>query len=169
MTEAKRAVEEGRFTGWHMLAVMVGFFGVVIAVNLFMATLASRSWTGLVVKNTYVASQQHNKILDSARKQHEAGWHSQIRFEDRRLAVIFRDREGRSVEVDNPSVFIGRPAYEQDDRRLQLHPVSRGIYETDAELGRGEWLLRVEANVHGQPYRRDARIFVADNGRGKVQ
>ena len=46
-----------RFTGFHMLACMIVFFGVIVAVNLTMATLASQSWTGLVVKNSYVASQ----------------------------------------------------------------------------------------------------------------
>lgn len=49
------------FTGRHMLATILTFFGVVIAVNLTMATLASTSWTGLVVENTYVASQQFNR------------------------------------------------------------------------------------------------------------
>ncbi|RWK14298.1 FixH family protein, partial [Mesorhizobium sp.] len=48
------------FTGRHMLAIILAFFGVVIAVNLTMATLANTSWTGLVVENTYVASQQFN-------------------------------------------------------------------------------------------------------------
>ncbi|TIW70058.1 MAG: cytochrome oxidase, partial [Mesorhizobium sp.] len=42
------------FTGRHMLFIILGFFGVVIGVNLTMATLASKSWTGLVVENTYV-------------------------------------------------------------------------------------------------------------------
>ncbi|TGV41583.1 cytochrome oxidase, partial [bacterium M00.F.Ca.ET.168.01.1.1] len=36
------------FTGRHMLVIILAFFGVVIAVNLTMATLASTSWTGLV-------------------------------------------------------------------------------------------------------------------------
>ena len=46
------AEKQFRFTGYHMLAIMVAFFGVVIAVNLTMATFASRSWTGLVVENS---------------------------------------------------------------------------------------------------------------------
>lgn len=49
------------FTGRHMLAIMLAFFGVIIAVNGVMATFATRSWSGLVVENTYVASQQFNE------------------------------------------------------------------------------------------------------------
>ncbi|TIS18850.1 MAG: cytochrome oxidase, partial [Mesorhizobium sp.] len=48
------------FTGRHMLISILAFFAVVIGVNLTMATFAHRSWTGLVVENTYVASQQFN-------------------------------------------------------------------------------------------------------------
>ncbi|TKB30132.1 MAG: cytochrome oxidase, partial [Mesorhizobium sp.] len=36
------------FTGGHMLLTILGFFGVVVGVNVTMATLASTSWTGLV-------------------------------------------------------------------------------------------------------------------------
>ena len=45
-----RTRRQGEFTGAHMLAVMVAFFGTVIAVNLVLAVLARSSWTGLVVE-----------------------------------------------------------------------------------------------------------------------
>ena len=44
---------------------MLAFFGVIIAVNVVMATLASTSWTGLVVENSYVASQEFNRKADA--------------------------------------------------------------------------------------------------------
>ena len=43
------------FTGRHMAAIMVAFFGVVIAVNVYMARLATSTFTGVVVENSYVA------------------------------------------------------------------------------------------------------------------
>ena len=45
------------FTGWHMLTIMLLFFGTIISVNVTMAWNAVTSWSGLVVQNTYVASQ----------------------------------------------------------------------------------------------------------------
>ncbi|MFP5454579.1 MAG: FixH family protein, partial [Alphaproteobacteria bacterium] len=51
------------FTGRHMAASMVGFFTVVIAVNVTMATVASHSFGGTVVDNSYVASQRFNRWL----------------------------------------------------------------------------------------------------------
>ncbi|TIW01135.1 MAG: cytochrome oxidase, partial [Mesorhizobium sp.] len=38
------------FTGKHMLVSILAFFAVVIGVNVTMATLALKSWTGLVVE-----------------------------------------------------------------------------------------------------------------------
>jgi nitrogen fixation protein FixH len=43
---------EGPFTGRHMTAILVGFFGVVIAVNLLMARFATSTFGGIVVENT---------------------------------------------------------------------------------------------------------------------
>jgi len=53
----------GRFTGWHMTFILVSFFAVVIAVNLTMAHFASSTFGGLVVENSYVASQKYDGWL----------------------------------------------------------------------------------------------------------
>ncbi|MGO4840209.1 FixH family protein, partial [Rhizobiaceae sp. 2RAB30] len=68
----------GTFTGRHMLAIMVAFFGTIIAVNVTMATLAGRSWTGFVVKNSYVASQEFNRKAEQGRAQAALGWESRL-------------------------------------------------------------------------------------------
>ncbi len=63
-----------RFTGRHMAAIMFAFFGVVIAVNVTMATFATRTFGGTVVDNSYVASQKYNGWLAEARRQERLGW-----------------------------------------------------------------------------------------------
>ena len=62
------------FTGRHFTAIIVAFFGVVIAVNLTMATLATRTFGGVVVENSYVASQKYNDWLAAAERQDKLGW-----------------------------------------------------------------------------------------------
>jgi nitrogen fixation protein FixH len=56
-----------------MAAIMVAFFAVVIAVNVYMARLASSTFTGVVVENSYVASQHFNRWLDEARAEERLG------------------------------------------------------------------------------------------------
>ena len=55
-----------QFTGRHMLAILIAFFGTVIAVNMVMAVLATRTFGGLVVENSYVATRQFNGWLEQA-------------------------------------------------------------------------------------------------------
>ena len=45
------------FTGWHMLGLMVGGFGIIIAVNLTLAWNAIATFPGLETRNSYVISQ----------------------------------------------------------------------------------------------------------------
>ena len=46
-----------KFTGKHMATILVLGFGVVVAVNFTMASLATNGFSGVVVENSYVASQ----------------------------------------------------------------------------------------------------------------
>ena len=62
------------FTGRHMTAILVVFFGVVIAVNFTMARYARATFGGLVVENSYVASQEFNQWLDEAEAGDALGW-----------------------------------------------------------------------------------------------
>ena len=58
------------FSGRHMLLTMLAFFGVIIGVNLTMAWFARSSWTGLVVENSYVASQEFNAKMEARIKEY---------------------------------------------------------------------------------------------------
>jgi nitrogen fixation protein FixH len=77
-----------RFTGWHMTAILLGFFGIIVAVNFTMATFAARTFGGVVVENSYVASQKYNGWLKAAREQETLGWKAEARLDaDRRVTV----------------------------------------------------------------------------------
>ena len=52
-----------RLTGRHVAAIFIGFFAIVIAVNMLMASYAIGGFGGTVVDNSYVASQKFNGWL----------------------------------------------------------------------------------------------------------
>ncbi|WP_370272721.1 FixH family protein, partial [Pseudooceanicola nitratireducens] len=60
-----------RLKGWHVLAGFTAAFGIIITVNLVMATQAIRTFPGLEVKNSYVASQEFD---DRRAEQQALGW-----------------------------------------------------------------------------------------------
>ena len=59
----------GEMTGRKIAAIFVLFFGVIMAVNFTMASFASSTFGGVVVPNSYVASQKYNDWLAAAREQ----------------------------------------------------------------------------------------------------
>ena len=71
-------MEQRGFTGWHAFAMLFAFFGVVVAVNLFMARDALSTFGGLVVENSYVASQDFNHWLDEAQRSKALGWQVKV-------------------------------------------------------------------------------------------
>lgn len=151
-----------RFTGVHMLACLVAFFGVIIAVNFTMATLASRSWTGLVVENSYVASQKYNSVLADAARQAKRGWNSRMAYGNGELSFDLRDSKGAPVKMDAVAVSLGRPAYEQQDVKLDLVALADNRFGLPLKLADGTWMLRIDAIGAQGEYRRDLRLFVRD-------
>lgn len=47
--------------GWHVFAIFAGAFSIIVAVNLTLAYQAVRTFPGLEVRNSYVASQSFDK------------------------------------------------------------------------------------------------------------
>lgn len=140
-----------RFTGWHMTAIMVAFFGVVIAVNFVMARSAVHTFGGAVVENSYVASQRYNDWLEEARAQEREGWraHPAIR-PDGRLALQVR-RGALAVENARVTATAMHPLGALPNRALRLTANgAAGEYLSEAPLPAGRWLLRITIELGGK-------------------
>src|SRR3546814_332952 len=86
-----------RFTGRHAAMILVAFFGVVIAVNIVMASFALSTFGGTVVDNSYVASQHYNQWLARADAQDRLGWDTTVGLDaDRRVRIAIR-KDGRPL------------------------------------------------------------------------
>ncbi len=137
-----------RFTGFHMLACIVGFFVVVIGVNGVMATIAARSFTGTVVENSYVASQHFNRWLDEAKAQDQLGWHATIDHDGRRVTVQLTGPDAliRDAMLSGTAIhLLGR----LPDRPIHFVRGEKGAYRSIETLPAGRWQIRVTAQ-HGQ-------------------
>ena len=149
------------FTGWHMATITISFFAVIIAVNLTLAVLASSSWTGLVVSNSYVASQNFNRDAEIARQQQALGWQMKLTV-DRSLAKIaILDRDDLPMTGLNIRAVLQRPTDEAGDQVLKLHEAGAGIYMANATIGSGVWVADITAEGPARkPLRFVQRIFV---------
>jgi len=152
----------GEFTGWHMLAAIVAFFGVVIGVNVTLAVYAGSSWTGLVVENSYVASQEFNAHAAQGRAQAALGWTSTLSIADGHIRYGLSDRNGRAVALAGGTVAFRHPAYQAEDVTVELSRQPGGALGAERPIRDGVWIVEVLANAGlDHPYRDVRRLTIA--------
>jgi nitrogen fixation protein FixH len=143
------------FNGWHMAAILAGFFGVIIAVNLVNARFARGTFGGVVVENSYVASQDFNQWLDEAKAQQALGWDEVTTWRpDGRLAVAV-------TGVPEEAVLKGlarHPLGRLPDRGLIFDRIGSGRYLSRQALPDGRWDLRLTLAADGQVWRRQEHL-----------
>jgi nitrogen fixation protein FixH len=158
------------FTGWHMLVVIVCFFAVVIGVNVTMATLARKSWTGLVVENTYVASQQFNEEARKGRAQAALGWTGKLTVASGEVRYSLVDAHGKTLPLHGVRILFRHPAYETEDEALTLVPAPAGAAGNAQELSvrhrpkDGVWIVEIDADAGLATPFRDVRRVMIENG-----
>jgi nitrogen fixation protein FixH len=141
------STEQRQFTGWHMLAVVFCFFGVIVAVNVGMAVVASTSWTGLVVTNSYVASQEFEEKRLAHEAQERAGWSPDLSYGDGTVRLRVVDASGEAVDLDGVEVLLNRPVGGHEDQTIVLSRTGDGGYEGAAGLQPGIWDATATAPV----------------------
>ncbi len=144
-------------TGRHVLAITVGAFSVVIAVNITLAYQAIATFPGLEVKNSYVASQ----TFDSDRTaQLGLGWTLAVIYEPGQLRLTFRDAAGLPAPVQGLDVLVGRPTEARDDTRPGFTETG-GSFAAPLDLHPGKWMLHVQAFApDGTAFRQRIDLFV---------
>lgn len=160
--------QKGRINGYHVTAMLVAFFGVIIAVNLVMARYALSSFGGTVVDNSYVASQKYNDWLEAARAQERHGWtiSEPLREDGYVVMRIAVDGAGES------GVRSSRPMSGATISAEAMHPVGRtesftfamieaqpGVYRSAEPIPEGRWKLQIEIDRAGQKYRLRSEIL----------
>jgi nitrogen fixation protein FixH len=127
------------FTGRSFAIIIVGFFGVVVAVNITMARLASGTFGGTVVDNSYVASQKYNGWLAQARAQDRLGWATPLTLDAQRHVRIGVPGAGFTATgtAHHP---LGRAA----DVPLRFSSDGGNLLRSTTPLPAGRWQVRLE-------------------------
>jgi nitrogen fixation protein FixH len=133
-----------RFTGWHMLAIMLAMFGTIIAVNLVMARSAISTFGGTVVDNSYVASQKFNRWLADARAQEALGWKLSIDLDPARTVRIATDSPMGPLYAATIDAVAIHPLGRAPEQKLRFVNIGGGVFTSDRPLPKGRWLLRME-------------------------
>jgi nitrogen fixation protein FixH len=143
-----------------MWLLLIGFFGVVIGVNITMAVISSMSWTGLVVENSYVASQEFEGKRIAHEAQQAAGWQASFTYSPGVAQLIIKDGAGKPVELGPVTVQLNRPVGGHDDQNVTLGRSEDGGYRAVVNLAPGVWDAEVTATSATGPFELHERFKV---------
>ena len=137
--------------GWHVLAAMLAFFGVVIAVNVAFAVIAVRSFPGEDVRRSYLQGLQYNDTLAERRAQAELGWRAAaalvaVSADSAEVRIRLTDRDGAALDALAVAGDLQWPTDARFDRVLVFSPIGDGVYVAQAgNVHPGRWRLRARA------------------------
>lgn len=144
---------ERPFTGRKFLAILIGCFAVVLAVNVLMVWYALTSWTGLVSDSAYEDGLAYDQMLAEGKAEAALGWKAAIAYDkDGRLTVQLADSHSQPLAGFRLAAQFLRPTSEGHDRSLQLTEVSPGNYAGLLVLPLpGQWDVRVTVSDGQKP------------------
>lgn len=160
MTDTNAAARGRPLTGRKVLAIVVGAFAVIIGVNIVLAVFAVRTFPGLEVANSYVASQNFNQELAAQRG---LGWDVAAHVEGGHLILAITDvATGRPVQAEVVDATLGRATHVRDDMAPGFL-YSNGVYSAPVTLAPGNWNLRLVARAaDGTEFRQRVVFTVAE-------
>lgn len=156
----KSFVAPTEFTGWHMFTIICMFFGTIITVNMILAFNAGSTWTGLVVKNTYLASQIFNEETEKLEQQRALGWSSDLKYQDAQLRLQLTDNKGALISGANVSAKIGNPVHETNDHMVSFTQIGE-FYVVENNLENGLWQIDLQVQTQdGLTWNKAVRLVV---------
>ncbi|SNB65937.1 Nitrogen fixation protein FixH [Rhodoblastus acidophilus] len=150
-------------TGRKVLLILIGFFGVMLAVNFYMARAAIKTHPGLDIAHPYDAGVAYNKEIAAAKAQEALGWTVDlsrvVQGAVTAITVTVKDRDGRPVNDLVASLHFVYPATSRLDQVVVVGSVADGVYAGAAELQRGHWEVEVVLQREGQQIFRSRNTF----------
>ena len=155
MTDVKSVKE---LTGRKVLMILLGAFGVILAVNMTLLFNAVKTFPGLEVKNSYVSSQTFD---GRAIAQRALGWVPEVKYAIGQMNLsIFAN--GAFIFPETISLRVGRPTHGREDAIPVLLRDAIG-YWFKIDLGEGKWFIYVSAeDATGEPFEQRLELFVTD-------
>src|SRR5947209_2584179 len=134
-------------TGRMVLCILLGFFGVVVGVNIIMMRLAIQTLPGTEVDSAYSASLAYEQEIAAAQDQNARRWQVDAHVVrgmdgDATVEVEPRDNTGRPMSGLKFHGRFERPTDRRADQSVTLTETGIGIYRGVAQpIAAGQWDL----------------------------
>lgn len=143
------------FTGKHMAVILVAGFCVVAAVNFYMASLAVGGFHGIVVENSYVASQHFNDWLEDAEEARALGWEAEAVRDEEGFVVVTTSGVPESAIV---TADLRRPLGEHEFAKLGFGSIGDGRYRSTQPVAEGRWTMRLFIEAGGRKWAGESEL-----------
>ena len=153
--------------GWHVLLILIGFFGSVIAANVAFMTAAVRSFPGEETRNPFEQGVKYNEKLAAKAEQEQLGWSAEIT--DVALAggaativVRVKDNHGGNILGLTMDGAMRRPTFDGEDRTVSWRRLENGDFVATAiDVAPGLWELAATAEgVNGERFSLTSRLVI---------
>ncbi|HXI87801.1 MAG TPA: FixH family protein [Parvularculaceae bacterium] len=140
-----------KLTGLRVLFILIGFFGVVIAVNIWFVVEALGTFPGEEVKNPYLEGIHYNALLEERAKEKALGWTADLvgvrrDGDDLLISVIYRDKEGGTLSNLSVKGALKRATHAGDDKDLIFEQVGAAYVARASKARGGLWDLSAIAS-----------------------
>lgn len=148
--------------GFYLLGILLAAFAVVLAVNITLAVMASRSNSGLVSEHAYEDGLDYNKELNLRQAQAELGWHVHVAHNLPAGLQAYEITDAQNAPLTGATVTF-RAAHAVENMpgvTLTLPETAPGHYEAPAPLARGPWNVTLTIVQHDKTFEAVRRIIV---------
>lgn len=153
-------------SGGKVLLWLVGFFGIVIAVNVYFISVSSATFRGEDEQKPYLQGVEYNDTLARRARQAGLGWTASIaaaRLSNGtvRIDIAVRDRNGRPVTESGLAGELRHPADENRDHVLRFVQAAPGVYQATADqVAPGAWDVVVQSRAATTPFEASRRLWL---------
>ncbi len=145
-------------TGRHVLFCLLGFFGVVFAVNGVLVKAATSTFGGVETSSSYKAGLMFEQDVARAERQDDLHWQvggkiARDKAGEAGLDISARDAKGIPLTGITAQARLAHPADERLDHMIALDRTNAGLFHGEAQAQPGQWELIVDL------YRDETRVF----------
>jgi nitrogen fixation protein FixH len=157
---------EGRpITGRTVLVLLLAFFGLVTLVNVFMIRAAISTFGGVDTPSSYQAGLTYKAEESVAAAQAARHWNVTGSVVPApggaRVTIDARDGDGNPVGGATVTAHLAHPIDERRDVPVVVNQVGAGLYEGDAVVEPGQWILDFDISKGGERlFRSRNRVLV---------
>ena len=154
-----------KLTGRRVLAMLLAFFGVVMAVNFFMVKAAISTFGGVDTKSSYEAGRLFEGEVEKAAAQNARDWRVDEQLtpsgDEQVLTIQLSDAKGAPVAGVAVQATLAHPVDERNDVTIALTETAPGAFRGQATVAAGVWELELlVARGDQQLFRSKNRVIV---------